>query len=54
MFRGTAIHNIFEASFGFRVGWGTAGVGFVGGTGHWAIILCGLKTFLMFPSFLGF
>ena len=30
------------------------GVGFVGGTGHWAIILCGLKTFLMFPSFLGF
>ena len=35
MFRGTAIHNIFEASVGFRVGWGTAGGGVC--RGDWAL-----------------
>ena len=64
----TISYRVFEAVSGFRVKWRTAvkvqflffkgflvvlaGWSFWRGAGHWAFILWGLDSFLVFPNFL--
>ena len=38
---------------GFCAGNGCRGIDFGGGAGHWAVIMSGLGTFLVFPDFGG-
>ena len=47
---GVGLMSVFR---GFCAGNGCRGIDFGGGAGHWAVIISGLGTFLVFPDFGG-